>query len=137
MEREGNYKQALYLFQIALGNFEQEHREHSFAKVICHSLASVCVQMGQYSKALSFYGRALDIMKTRLPANHVKIYINYMNVGCLYSKIKECSKGVTLLKKSPRYRQDMASARSSLCQFGLRTPRECHGELSRIGAGEI
>jgi tetratricopeptide (TPR) repeat protein len=44
--------------------------------------------MGEYSKALSYYEKALEIAQETLPANHPSLAASYNNVGLVYVYLK-------------------------------------------------
>jgi len=40
--------------------------------------------MGEYSKALEYFEKSLEIMKIALPANHPSLATSYNNIGWVY-----------------------------------------------------
>ncbi|CAF3969121.1 unnamed protein product [Rotaria sp. Silwood1] len=52
-------------------------------------------KMGEYSKALSWYERSLEIYKIAFPANHPQLAILYVNTGVIYYTMGEYSKALS------------------------------------------
>ncbi|CAF4294601.1 unnamed protein product, partial [Rotaria sordida] len=56
--------------------------------------------MGEYSKALSSYERALEIWKIALPPNHPDFALSYNGIGLVYDNMKEYSKALSYFEKA-------------------------------------
>ena len=51
--------------------------------------------MGQYSEALSFYEKDLEISQKALPLNHPDLITSYDNIAEIYCCMKEYSKALS------------------------------------------
>jgi len=51
--------------------------------------------MGEYTKALSYYEKGLQIFQKTLPANHPGLTISYNNIGLVYYNMDEYSKALS------------------------------------------
>jgi tetratricopeptide (TPR) repeat protein len=56
--------------------------------------------MGEYSKALSFLEKAIEILKNTLPSNHPDLATSYNNIGMVYKNMGEYSKALSFLEKA-------------------------------------
>ncbi|CAF5132424.1 unnamed protein product, partial [Rotaria magnacalcarata] len=56
--------------------------------------------MGEYSKALEFYEKHLEITKIFLPPNHPDLATSYNNIGGVYDSMGEYSKALEFYEKS-------------------------------------
>ena len=56
--------------------------------------------MGEYSKALSYYERSLEICKVALPPNHPDLATSYNNIGFVYYNMGEYSKALSSYEQS-------------------------------------
>jgi tetratricopeptide (TPR) repeat protein len=61
--------------------------------------------MGEYSKALSYYEKDLEISQKTLPANHPDLAISYNNIGGMYDNMGEYSKALSYFKRALDIRQ--------------------------------
>jgi tetratricopeptide (TPR) repeat protein len=52
-------------------------------------IGAVYYSMGDYSKALSYYTKALEIRQQSLPPNHPNLAKSYNNVGLVYENMGE------------------------------------------------
>ena len=62
-------------------------------------MGSVYSNMGEYSKALSYYEKCLDMRQKTLPANHPDLATSYNNIGSVYSNMGEYSKALSYYEK--------------------------------------
>ncbi|CAF4178891.1 unnamed protein product, partial [Rotaria sordida] len=69
------------------------------------NVASVYDNMGEYSKALSSYERALHIDKKVLPPNHPDLASDYNNIGSVYENMGEYSKALSSYERSLEIRK--------------------------------
>ncbi|CAF3798650.1 unnamed protein product [Rotaria sordida] len=94
---------------------EQEYHHHSpiwwytTPYFIYSMLNRVYYNIGEYSKALSFYEQALDISKDTLPPNHPDLAACYNNIGLVYYNIGEYSKVLSLYEQALEIRQKSLS----------------------------
>ncbi|CAF5146499.1 unnamed protein product, partial [Rotaria sp. Silwood1] len=56
--------------------------------------------MGEYSKALEYHERSLEIKKITLPPNHPHLAIDYNNIGSVYDNMGEYSKALEYYERS-------------------------------------
>ena len=67
---------------------------------IFHHLGYVNNSRGEYSKALEYYEKSLEIRKKSLPANHPDVAASYNNIGMVYYSMGEYSKALEYYEKS-------------------------------------
>ncbi|CAF4212048.1 unnamed protein product, partial [Rotaria sordida] len=63
-------------------------------------LGTVYVGIGEYSKAITFYERAIDIYKKMGPSSQLNLASLYNNIGAVYYNMDECSKALSSLERS-------------------------------------
>jgi tetratricopeptide (TPR) repeat protein len=56
--------------------------------------------MGEYSKALSYYEKALEIKQQSLPPNHPDLAISYNNIGTMYMNMRNYSKAGSFYQRA-------------------------------------
>ena len=61
--------------------------------------------MGEYSKALSYYEKALEIQQQSLPPNHPDLAEFYNNIGSVYDSMGEYSKALLSYEKALEIQQ--------------------------------
>ncbi|CAF4203280.1 unnamed protein product, partial [Rotaria sordida] len=62
-------------------------------------LGSVYEDIGEYSKAITFYERAIDIYKKMSPPSQLGLAASYGNIGLVYKSMGEYSKALTYYEK--------------------------------------
>ncbi|CAF4214492.1 unnamed protein product, partial [Rotaria sordida] len=70
-----------------------------------HQLGKLYYNMGEYSKALSSFERALEIWKIALPPNHPDLASSYLNIGSVYYSMGEYSKALSSYERSLEIRK--------------------------------
>ena len=65
-----------------------------------HMLGLVYNNMGEYSKALSYHKRSLEIRNVALPQNHPDLATSYNNVGGVHYNMGEYSKALSSYERS-------------------------------------
>ncbi|CAF4181824.1 unnamed protein product, partial [Rotaria sordida] len=65
-----------------------------------HQLGWIYDSMGDYSQALSYYEKSLDIKKKTLPPNHPDLAPSYLNIGTVYDNMGEYSKALSSYERS-------------------------------------
>jgi tetratricopeptide (TPR) repeat protein len=56
--------------------------------------------MGEYSKALAYYEKALEIQQQSLPSNHPSLAFSCYNIGLLYEKMSEYRKAESFYERA-------------------------------------
>ena len=92
----GQSQKAEELYQILL---EKASSNTGRAHYLNH-LGVLYDNMGEYSKALSYYKRDLEISKQALPPHHPDLATSYNNIGGVYDKMGEYSKALSHYKRS-------------------------------------
>jgi len=72
---------------------------------IFHQLGLTNKHRGEYSKALEYYEKSLEIDKKTLPANHPLLATSYNNIGLVYQSMGEYSKALEYYEKSLEIRK--------------------------------
>ena len=65
-----------------------------------HHLGCIKDAQGDYPEAVSFYERALEILKKTLPANHPSLATSYNNIGLVYYSMGEYSKALSFYERA-------------------------------------
>jgi tetratricopeptide (TPR) repeat protein len=65
-----------------------------------NNIGGVYDNMGEYSKALSYYEEALEILKNILPANHPKLAASYNNIGTTCYNMRDYSKALVYYERA-------------------------------------
>ncbi|CAF0847438.1 unnamed protein product [Rotaria sordida] len=63
-------------------------------------LGSVYQSMGEYSKAITFHERAIDIYKKMSPPNQLGLAASYLNIGNVYDNMGEYSNALSSYERS-------------------------------------
>ncbi|CAF4316735.1 unnamed protein product, partial [Rotaria sordida] len=61
--------------------------------------------MGDYSKALEFYEKDLEITKKALPPNHPDLATSYNNIGGVYKNMGDYSKALEFYERSLKIKE--------------------------------
>ncbi|CAF4224862.1 unnamed protein product, partial [Rotaria sordida] len=85
-------------------------------------LGTVYKDIGEYSKAITFYERAIDIYKKMGPPGQLNLAASYLNIGLVYYNTGEYSKALTYyekdleisLKALPPNHPDLASSYNNI-----------------------
>jgi len=64
------------------------------------NLGHICLSKGEYTKALKFFIKALEIRKKTLGKEHLDVAISYNNLGKVYNKIGNYLKSIIFFEKS-------------------------------------
>ncbi|CAF1456131.1 unnamed protein product [Adineta steineri] len=62
-------------------------------------------EMGEYSKALSYYEKAFEILKNTLPSNHPYLATSYNNIGNVHKNMGKHSKALSFYEKALEIKQ--------------------------------
>ncbi|CAF5143440.1 unnamed protein product, partial [Rotaria sp. Silwood1] len=83
----------LYQILLAKASSDQDRAEYN------HQLGWVYDDMGEYSKALLYYEKSLDIYKKILSPNDLRLASSYNNIGAVYDNMGEYSKALSYYEK--------------------------------------
>ena len=97
----GQPEKAKSLYQVLLDRVSSD-KERGDCLLM---LGNVYKDMGEYSKALSYYEQSLEIMKVALPPNHPDLAGSYNNIGNVYSQMGEYSKALSSYEQSLEIRK--------------------------------
>jgi len=90
------FDKAEALYEILLKQTtDQKEKAHIF-----HQLGFINNHRGEYSKALEYYEKSLEIKKKTLPTNHPSLAQSYNNFGGVYDSMGEYSKALEYYEKS-------------------------------------
>ena len=81
---------------------------------IFHQFGCINKDRGEYSKALEYYEKSLEIMKKTLRANHPSLATSYNNIGMVYKSMGEYSKTLEYYEKSLKIMKKTLSANHPL-----------------------
>jgi tetratricopeptide (TPR) repeat protein len=56
--------------------------------------------MGEYSKALSYYEKSLEISQSSLPPNHPDLAASFNNIGVVYKYMNDYSKARSFYERA-------------------------------------
>jgi tetratricopeptide (TPR) repeat protein len=84
--------------------------------------------MGQYSKALSYGEKALEIAGNILPSNHSDLAQYYVNMGVIYNKVGKNSKALACYERAQEIYQNTLSPNHS----NLNQVRKCIQSLKQM-----
>jgi tetratricopeptide (TPR) repeat protein len=65
-----------------------------------NNIGNVYSKMGDYSEALSYNQKALEIYQKTLPQNHPSLATSYNNIGLMYDTMSDYSKALSSFEKS-------------------------------------
>ncbi|CAF0984445.1 unnamed protein product [Adineta ricciae] len=94
----GDFHQAEALYRTLLMNVEED--DFNEIAFLNHQLGRVYSDMGEYSKALEYYEKDLEISKQSLPPTHSDLATSYSNIGGVYSDMGEYSKALEYYEKA-------------------------------------
>ncbi|CAF1227109.1 unnamed protein product [Rotaria sordida] len=92
---------AEHLYQILLERVSSDRDRANYNL----QLGSVYYSMGEYSKAITFYERAIDIYKKMGPSNQVNLASSYNNIGIVYDNMGEYSKALSSYERALEIRK--------------------------------
>ncbi len=67
---------------------------------MCPWIRSVYDDMEEYSKALLFYEKALEIRQKTLSPNHPDLASSYCNIGCVYRNMNDYPKALSYFERT-------------------------------------
>ena len=94
--KTGQSEKAEALYQMLL----DKSSSNTDRALYLNQLALVYDSMGEYSKALSYYEKDLEISKQALPPNHPDLATSYNNIGIVYDDMGEYSKALSSYEQS-------------------------------------
>ncbi|CAF4544471.1 unnamed protein product [Rotaria sp. Silwood2] len=80
----GKYDKAIYFYQLLLKNSSLESNNPLHLSIIYNDIGWTYKEQEDYTKALEFYRKALDIDEKYLPENHEEIATVCSNIGTVY-----------------------------------------------------
>ncbi|CAF4181542.1 unnamed protein product [Rotaria sordida] len=92
----GEPAKAEHLYQLLL----EEATSDGYKAQYNLELGTVYKDIGEYSKAITFYERAIDIYKKMNPPNHPDLASSYNNIGLVYYKMGEYPKALSSYERS-------------------------------------
>ncbi|CAF3692473.1 unnamed protein product [Rotaria socialis] len=100
MLKVGHFDQAEELYNELLENASDDNLATSY-----NNIGLVYNHMGDYKKALEFYGKDFEIMKKVLPPTHPSLATSYNHIGLVYNNMGEYSKALEYYEKSHKIYQ--------------------------------
>ena len=97
----GHPGKAQQVYEIALQPTTDGYEEAT----IYNQLGSTKKDQGEYTEALKFYEKSLEIGQKTLPAHHPNLATSYSNIGSMYGQMSEHSKALLSHKKALEIRQ--------------------------------
>ncbi|CAF3097860.1 unnamed protein product [Rotaria sp. Silwood2] len=91
----GEPAKAEHLYQILIETATSDKARGDYN----HMLGMVYNRLGEYSKAIKFYERALDIKEKTVPQNLPDLAASYNNIGMVYDNMGEYSKALSYYEK--------------------------------------
>ncbi|CAF4623456.1 unnamed protein product [Rotaria sp. Silwood2] len=92
----GEPAKAEHLYQILIETATSDKARGDYN----NTLGVVYHGLGEYSKAIKFYERALDIKEKTVPPNHPDLAASYNNIGLVYDNMGEYSKALSSYERS-------------------------------------
>ncbi|CAF4593578.1 unnamed protein product, partial [Rotaria sp. Silwood2] len=97
----GEPAKAEHLYQILIETATSDKARADYN----HMLGMVYNRLGEYSKAIKFYERALDINEKTVPQNLPRLASSYNNIGAVYYNMGEYSKALSSYERSLEIRK--------------------------------
>ena len=94
----GEYSQAQILLQDAIAKKDENVKDVEIASVY-HSLGYVYDEQGEYTKALEYYNKALEVNENILGANHPNTTTTLNNIAQIYTVLGNYDKALVIFKK--------------------------------------
>ncbi|CAF1236257.1 unnamed protein product [Rotaria sordida] len=92
----GEYQKSEQLYQILLAKATSDQDKATYN----HQLGWIYDSMGDYSQALSYYEKSLDIKKKILSPNDIGLASSYNNIGMVYDNMGEYSKALSSYERA-------------------------------------
>ena len=92
----GQSEKAEELYQVLLDKTSLDTERAHYL----NQLGVLYDDMGEYSKALSYYERSFEIRKVALPPNHPDLAASYNNISLVYKNMGEDSKALSSFERS-------------------------------------
>ena len=102
---QGEYKEAITFYEKKSLEMDKKTLppNHPNLAISYNSIGVVYRNMGEYSKALSSYEKALEIRQQLLPSNHPDLAMSYNNIGIVYKNMGEYSKALSSHEKPLKF----------------------------------
>lgn len=92
---------SMQCYQLALrATLEQHDSEHPDLAKIYNNIATVYDSQGNYTMALEYHNKALDIIRKTVGEAHPTVARRYNNIGAIYSKRGDYAKAEEYLEKA-------------------------------------
>ena len=115
----GEFGKAAELYQVLLNKASSSGTDRGH---YLHQLGLMYNNMGEYSKALKYYEKSIEIKKIALPKNHPNLTTSYCSIGQVYNNMGEYSKALEYYEKDlettkislPKNHPDLAASYNNI-----------------------
>ena len=98
---QGEYKEALLSYQIALDIYERTRLPDDLDLATTYNnIGQVYHNMGEYAKALSHYEKSFGMYERKLPADHPSLATSYNNIGLIYRNLGDYARSLECHEKA-------------------------------------
>jgi tetratricopeptide (TPR) repeat protein len=101
LDKMGQFQKSQQVFEVLL----EQATDESDKAPIYGQLGIMRNRQGEYKEAITFYEKALEILKKTLPLNHPNLASSYNNIGVVYKNMGEYSKALSSNEKALEIRQ--------------------------------
>ncbi|MGL4392486.1 MAG: tetratricopeptide repeat protein [Fusobacteriaceae bacterium] len=99
--QEGEYEQALEIFNDALKKFEKIFKKNSIdIAIIYNNIGDTYYELKKYSEANNFYKKSIDVKKIIYGEKHNEICLTYNKIGNSYHMMDEYDVAIKFYKKA-------------------------------------
>ena len=127
MIKVAQFDKAQKAFQIMLDRTIDEKEKGQ----IYHHLGMIKNNQGEYTEALSYYEKGIEIFEKTLPANHPDLATSYNNIGLLYNTRGEYSKALSYYEKALEIRLKTLPANHPDLATSYSRHRQC--SITQVG----
>ncbi|CAF1184274.1 unnamed protein product [Didymodactylos carnosus] len=97
LQKMGKYIEAEQYYLVLLN---ETSPEDPYIATIHNNIGLIYNDMGDYSKALTYYEQALELELKRLGSNHPFVATTYNNIGGVYNEMRDYSKALTYYERA-------------------------------------
>jgi tetratricopeptide (TPR) repeat protein len=101
MMRVAQFDKAQQVFEMILDRTTDEKEKGS----IYYNLGWIKNDQGNYTEAIKYYEKSLEIREKTLPANHPHLATSYNNIGAVYVNMGEYSRALSYYEKALEIKQ--------------------------------